>query len=181
MKKKILTTKELILSIMGIILLTCLIVLPPVFRVVFEEPEPVDPNVKGPILSLSCTKKGIKSSKYTDNKVYAFKYQDGNILSYVDETERIYYDSTVYQAEKVNYGKLVTALTIIEGYTYTITPVDNTSSVNIKEEFDLNTFKDTSVTIPGETEPIEIKSKYTSDLKMEDIQISLVAQGYTCK
>lgn len=181
MKNKILTTKELVISIVGIVLLSCLIILPPVFRVTFKREKPIDPNEKGPILVLTCSKNNIKNTNYTDNQVYSLAHQDGKLISYIDEKERIYYDSIVYQSEKAEYGKLVTALTIIDGYTYTATPVDNTSSVNIKESFDLARFADTTITIPGSSDSKEVKSKYNYEATIEDIQISLVAQGYTCK
>lgn len=177
-----LTTTNWILSILGIILLTCVIILPPVFRTFLKE-EVVEetPNLDLPIISTICYKEKISGTNYEDNITFVFSHQDKKLKEFSKKTDRTYLDPLVYQDEKQNYGKLVTAFSIIEGFDYTATPDDNNSQVIIRENYDLKNFKATVIVVPGDTDTTEISSTYLYDDSINTVLSSLKSDGYVCE
>ena len=176
-----LTTKNWILSILGILLLLCVIVLPPVFRIFFEEEEVLpEPDLGEPIVTTICSKDGLENVDYVDGEILTFEHQNLKVKQFTKKTNRIYNDPLVYQQNKQSYGVLVTAFSIITGYDYSATPNDDMSSINIIESYDLNNFKDTTVVIPGDTESTSISSSYQLDSSITTIKEELVANGYVC-
>lgn len=182
-KQKIgLTTTNWILSILGILLLSCLIILPPVFRVVFkEEPQKVpEPEPDIPTIITTCQKENIMELEYVDNEKLIFYHQNDKIKTFNKETNRIFNDPLIYQQNKQSYGVLVTAFSMISGYDYSATPNDNDSTINIIETYDLNHFAPTMIVIPGDTEPTSIKSDYELNESIVNIKENLTANGYLC-
>lgn len=177
-----LTTTNWVLSILGIIVLTCLIVLPPVFRTFIKENvKDETPNIESPIVTTTCYKAKIASADYEDDITYIFSHQDNKLKEINKKIERLYLDPLVYQDKRQLYGKLVTAFSIIEGLDYTATPDDNNSKVIIRENYDLQSFKATVIVIPGDNEPTEIKSDYQYNDSMDSIINSLKTNAYVCE
>jgi len=176
-----LTPKNWILSILGIIILICFIILPPVFRTYLpEEKEEIEEPVVAPVLTITCLKEQINNEKYIDNEKYIIKHQDNKILEYTKETNRTYRDPLVYQQEKQSYGELVTAFSILTGYEYTATPEDNLSQIIIVEDYNLSTFNPTMIVVPGDTEPTSITSKYQFNDLIINAKQDLSTNGYVC-
>lgn len=177
-----LTTTNWILSIIGIIVLTCFIVLPPVFRVFLkEEIKEKEPDVSSPVLTTTCYKAKIANQEYEDDITYIFTHQDNKLKEINKKTERSYLDSLIYQNKRQQYGKLVTAFSIIEGLDYTVTPDDNNSKVIIRENYDLKNFKASTIIIPGDTESTEVKSDYQYNESITNIINSLKTNAYVCE
>lgn len=181
-KEKIgLTTTNWILSILGIIVLTCFIVLPPVFRIYFpKEKEEIKEPVILPVLTTTCLKEQINSDNYVDNESYTFNHQDNKVLKYSKSVNRTYKDPMLYQQEKQSYGVLVTAFSILSGYDYSATPDDNLSQVSIVETYDLKTFNPTMIVVPGDEEPTSITSDYNLNDSIVSIKQELITNGYVC-
>lgn len=182
-KEKVgITTKNWILSIMGIIIFLCFIILPPVFRTFLKEEvkeEVINPNI--PVVTTTCYKEQILGQNYIDNVTLTFTHQD-NKLKYVNKkTNRTYQETLIYEQEKQTYGKLVTAFSIINGLDYTVTPEDNSSLILISENYDLSSFQASVIVIPGEDKTTEIKSDYQYNESFNTILSSLKNNGYVCK
>ena len=130
-KEKIgLTTTNWILSILGIILFSCFIILPPVFRVVFkEEAKTPEEETVYPNITTICYKDKISGIEYIDNEKISFQHQNSKIKQITKEISRKYNDPLIYQQKKQSYGVLVTAFSIISGYSYSITPNDNDANI----------------------------------------------------
>ena len=176
-----LTTMNWVLSILGIIVLTCFIVLPPVFRTFLKEEIeiPEEPTTQL-ILTTTCQKEQINYANYVDNEVYTFKHQDNKIIEYTKEIKRVYRDPIQYQQEKQSYGELVTAFSIVNGYEYAASPDDNESVVNIMETYNLKTFQPTMIVIPGDTEPTPIISEVELNDNITNTTPTLTTNGYVC-
>lgn len=181
-KEKIgLTTTNWILSILGIILFSCFIILPPVFRVVFkEEAKTPEEETVYPNITTICYKDKISGIEYIDNEKISFQHQNSKIKQITKEISRKYNDPLIYQQKKQSYGVLVTAFSIISGYSYSITPNDNDANIQIIETYDLTYFTPTMIVVPGDTEPTSIKSDYELDESIINIKEKLTASGYYC-
>lgn len=176
-----LTTINWILSILGIIVLMCFIVLPPVFRTFLQEkPEIPEEPVTQIILTTVCRKEQINYENYVDNEIYTFKHQDNKVIEYTKEIKRIYRDPLVYQQEKHSYGELVTAFSIVNGYDYAVSPDDNEFIVNIMETYNLKTFQPTMIVIPGNTEPTPVNSEIELNDNITNTTPTLTINGYVC-
>lgn len=176
-----LTTTNWILSIVGILLLSCLIVLPPIFRVVFKEEEKKEIKDEIIIEKLTCEKNNIISGTYAEDINLVFNYYNDNIRSYSKSASRTYNDYVLYENDKQKFGRYVTNFSLLTGYTYSIDPNDETLAISISEEYDLSIFKSTTITIPGENEEVTVASTYTSEDSMNKIKNDLINDGYTCK
>lgn len=182
-KQKIgLTTTNWILSILGILVLSSFIILPPVFRTYMKEKVAVEepPKQEKKIGSTTCRNENLINSNYVDNVTLLFTHQDGKIQGFTRNTIRTYIDPLVYQEEKSIYGKYVTAFSIISGYEYGATPGDDTSSLQIHEQYDLAIFKPTTITIPGDENPTAITTDYEFNTNITTIKDYLATNGYTC-
>ena len=177
-----LTGTEWFLSIIGIILLACVIILPPVFRTVFkeEEKEPVLPD-EIVIGTIKCLKDNITELDYTYTETLNFTYYNDSIQQYSLNSKRIYNDSVIYLNDKQLFGKYTTAFSILSGYNYSVDPDDDTYTLIIDEKFNLDEFEETTITIPGDNETTSIKSKYTKNDSIEQIKNNLVSNGYICE
>jgi len=182
-KEKIgLSTLEWILSIVGILVLCCLIVLPPVFRVVLKE-EKVEEDIPDQIdiLTLTCTKNNYYSGSVRKNDTYTIKYYKDKVRTYTIKSESIFTDTVPYDEEKQKQGRLSTAYSLVEGINYTVNPNDAELKITTEEDCDLSVFKSTTVTLPGDTIETKINSVYTTKDSVEQIRIDLEDEGYTCK
>lgn len=175
-----LTPTNWILSIIGIILLSCVIILPPVFRTVFKEEEKEEEK-PAPIYTTTCYKNGILGESFTDNITLTFKHQNSKISEVSKKTIRTYTDPILYQEVKTDYGRLVTAFINVNGYDYSANPNDDNSEFTINELYDLNTFRTTMIVIEGDTEPTEVKSSYQLNDSITLIKQELTNDGYTCE
>lgn len=181
-KKYGLTVIEWILSIVGIIMLTCIIILPPIFRVVFEEEEK-EPELPEQVIvgSIECVKTNIRTNDYRYTEILNFTYANDQIQRYSTNQVRIYNDSVKYLSDKQLFGKYTAAFTILSGYKYSVDPDDNTYTLIVDEEYNLDDFKNTTITIPGDTETTEVKTTYTRKDSIETVKNNLISKGYTCK
>lgn len=176
-----LTSTNWILSILGIVVLSCFIILPPVFRAFLKEEVVEEPPKEEVVIgTTTCQNENIKSIDYIDNETLIFTYQNQKVQSFTRKTIRAYLDPMVYQEEKLTYGKLVTAFSIINGYEYSATPEDDTSSVSIHEEYDLTNFKPTTIVVPGDENPTAITTSYQLNDNISKVKEYLTANGYTC-
>lgn len=178
-----LTSTNWILSILGILVLSCFIILPPVFRTFMkEEVVEGEEQLKEEVIIgvTSCQNENIKAVDYIDNETVTFTYNNQKLQSFTRKIIRTYSDSLVYQEEKANYGKLVTAFSVINGYEYTATPEDDTSSINIQERYDLTSFKPTTIMVPGDENPTAITTSYQLNDDISQVKEYLTTNGYTC-
>ena len=146
-KKVGLTPMNYLLSIGGIILLACVIILPPVFRMVFEKEVIIESTPNPGIIkkTLVCHKDNITSINYTDSEAYIFSFKNDILQKYTLRTERVYLDPIFYQEEKSVYGRYVTSFNEIAGYEYSVTPNDDTASFMIIANYDFKSFKPTTI------------------------------------
>ncbi len=179
-KVEALTAKDWILSILGIIILLCFIILPPVFRTFLKDEVKLPEPTTYPVVTLNCYKDNITYDDYTDKVNFTFYSQNAKISSYSKKIERVYSDEIIYQQEKLNYGKLVTAFSVINGYQYLVTPNDDLFSLIINEDYDLNKFQDTKIMIPGDDDTTEVKSDYYLNDNIDSIKESLINDSYIC-
>lgn len=177
-----LTTTNWILSIIGILLLSLLIILPPVFRVVFKEEEKnnKEEKITYPTLTTTCYKENLETTTSIDTETYIFQHQNNEIKFYTKSTTKNYNDPTNYETSKQDYGRLVTAYSVLNGYTYSVNPNDENLSLIIQENYDLEIFKSTMIVIPDTTEPTEVSSTYPLNALITSIEDELTADGYLC-
>ncbi len=180
-ENKKLTVMNWLLSILGIIVLSLIIILPPVFRKMLPKQEVVVPPKEEVIIGTTiCSNPKVDSTEYTDDVIFNFTYQNQKLESYTRGIKRTYLDPLVYQEEKAIYGKYVTAFSIISGYEYSATPDDDSASVQIQEKFNLKVFKPTTITIPNDENPTAITTTYEYHTDIETIKSNLMMEGYTC-
>ena len=182
-KEKVgLNTVEWILSIAGIIVLSCLVILPPAFRIFLKEnkveediPKEVD------ILTLTCTKKNYYSGVVRKNDTYTIKYYKDKVRTYTIKTNTTFSDPAPYDTVKQEEGELSTAYGLVEGINYTVTRNEENLRITTEESCDLSIFKSTSVTLPTSTNEIKVNSAFTTKDSVEQIKIDLEHDGYKCK
>jgi len=182
-KEKVgLSTVEWILSIAAIIVLSCLIVLPPAFRLFLKEtkveediPKEVD------IKTLTCTKRNYYSGVVRKNDTYTIKYYKDKVRTYNIKLESTYTDPIPYDEEKQKEGRLSTAYNLVEGITYTVNPNDAALKITTEENCDLSIFQSTNVTLPGDTVETKINSVFTTKDSVEQIKRDLQTEGYICE
>ncbi len=169
------------LSILGILVLVCLVVLPPVFRVAFKEKaKPVDPDQ--PVIEhMSCTKNNFAGKGYITNDTIDFTYIGNRITKYDRKIDMTFSDLTVYEQQKQDYGRAVTMYSFVNGVKYVVTPDDGNLKIKVDENFDLSVFQPTSITIPGDTEETQVTSEYSRNDTVSEIKADLTASGYSCK
>lgn len=177
-----LTTINWVLSILGILVLSCFIILPPVFRSFMKAEEIIEepPKVEVKSGTTICQNDNINAVGYNDSVMLSFFHQDYKIKSFTKNTLRTYYDPLVYQIDKLDYGKYVTAFSIIAGYEYSATPNDDMSSISISEVYNLTNFKPTTIVIPGDENPIAITTDYRLDDNISNVKEYLTATGFIC-
>lgn len=176
-----LTTTNWVLSILGILVLSSIIILPPILRAYMQEEaveEPPKEEIR--IGNTICQNESLINVNYVDNVTLLFTHQNEKIQSFTRDTIRTYTDPLIYQEEKSIYGKYVTAFSIISGYEYRATPNDDSSSVRIGEKYDLTTFRPTTITIPGDENPTAITTDYDFNTDITTIKDYLTKNGYTC-
>ncbi len=177
-KQKVgLTPTNWILSILGILILSCFVVLPPVFRVFFKEEELVNEDVIG---VMTCHKEQIENPDTIDDEILSFSYVNRKLTNYQKVTTRTYIDPMIYQAMKPTYGQYTTSFNMITGYQYSIHLDDDDSSVQITERYDLSVFRPTTITVPGEENPTAITSTYQLHDDIDGWKEYLVTYGYVC-
>ncbi len=177
-----LTATNWILSILGILILSLLIILPPVFRVVFKEEEVILPQPEPvlPVTTTTCTIENRIGENYTERETISLEHRGTELENYTKDIQRTYTDPSVYETDKQNHGRLVTAYSILSGFTYSITPNDETFVLSIHENYDLNTFQESTLVIPGDTEPTTVNSEYQLKDSVTIITQDLTTNGYLC-
>lgn len=182
MKEKVgLSIIEWVFSIVGIAFFACLIILPPVFRIVFKEKaqEYVPDEIE--IKTLTCTKNNYYSGEIRKNDTYTIKYYNDKVRTYTIVRESVYNDTVPYGDEKQKEGKLSTAYNLVEGISYKVKPNDAELKITTEEYCNLSKFKSTVVTLPGDTVETKINSTYTPKDSVDQIKIDLQDEGYICK
>lgn len=177
-----LSTKEWIFSILGIIVLSCFIILPPVFRVVFKVEEVVeDIPTEIDIKTLVCTKNNYYSDIVRKSDTYTIKYYKDKVRTYNIKLESIYPDTIPYEAEKEKEGRLSTAYGLVEGISYKVNPNDSELRITTEEDCDLSVFMTTNVILPGDEAETKINSVFTTKDSVQQIRMDLEDQGFSCQ
>ena len=177
------TPTDWALSIFGILVLLCLIVIPPVFRIAFKEKaKPVDPD-KPVVEYMTCTKNNFSTEGRIQNVEISFVYMLNRINSYSKKTVMTFSNLELYDQIKNDCAKLSSLYSFVKdkGADYVHVPDDENLKITIEEKFDLGVFQNTEVTIPGDTDPTPVTSEYTRDDLVSDIKEDLTSSGYTCK
>ncbi len=177
-----LTVTNWVLSILGILILSLLIILPPVFRVVFKEEEVIPPTTEPiiPITTTTCTIQNRVAENYTEQETIIFEHRGTELEDYTRSVLRTYLDPTIYESEKQRHGVLANAFTILDGYTYSVSPHDDTLVLEIDEIYHLGQFQESMLVVPGDSEPTVIQSKYQLKDSIPTITQELTNDGYTC-
>jgi hypothetical protein len=176
------TPLDWILSIFGIIVLLCLIVLPPVFRVAFKEKvKPIDDDQ--PVVEyMTCSKENFVYDGHMTNDTIEFAYINNRISKYTRKTEMTFTDIVSYQQVKEEYGKIANDYSFIKnGVSYVVNADDGTLKIKVEQEFNLGTFQNTEITIPGDDTPKQITSDYTRNDLVSNIKTDLTDAKYICK
>ena len=169
-------------SIGGILFLLSLIVLPPVFRVVFEEK--VDPEsmiTELDIKTLVCTKNNYYAEGSRNNDQITLTYYNDKVRTYKIKYEKQYDDITAYDTEKQNLGLLSTAYGLVDGIELSVTPNDTDLKIISTEQCTPGIFKATVVTLPDTEQEFKINAKYTTTESAKQIKLDLEEDGYKCK
>ena len=183
-KEKIgMTPVSWLLSILGILLFTSLIILPPVFRVVFkkevkDEPEPVE---KVEIINMICTRSNYTVENHTETNTIKITYAKDSLMKYSKNTQEEFRSTTAYEQEKQKQGKLTTAYSLLNGVVYNVSVQDSNLKIIIDENYNLDIFKDENVTLPDGEEVVEIKNVYKKGDSANGIISELTNNGYNCQ
>ena len=201
-KKSPLSIKEWIFCISGLTILTLLVVLPPVFRIVFaddkekenmpvttpvptmdlqsnkKETEPIDDSK---LEKIACTKIEVHENSYQEEITLILAYEDGGLQVYSDTNKKTYDlavedQLSLYQKGKLTCDDIPKSYLTISGFNYSCTSTEN--SIEIAEKFDLAVFKEKKVTV-GEEEVI-LSSPYYPKQNVRLIRRELEKVGYTC-
>lgn len=200
---KPLSIKEWIFCIIGIVLLTSFMVLPPLFRIVFaedeftptltptppsldeegKEPETVNPIDLSKYDQVICVSniEEIGDSKITQ----IFAHQDKKLKVYVEKTERTFSQSKEeFDLEESKEGSCSLPpkeYLNVSGFEYQCGASNSLSEtlVVMENRFDLKRFSDTTVTIGEEIRVLSVP--YYLDQDVDAIQSNLEAQNYSCQ
>lgn len=176
-----LTPLNWVLSIAGILLLSCLIILPPVFRVFIKEAKVVEEIPEQIIIEkLTCSRKNYRVGSHVENDLLTFNYYKDKIRTYTRKREMSYQNLDQYELDKQSFGRLTSAYDILEGIKYSVNTDDTETKIVVSESYDLGVFKKTYIIIPGDTEETEVDSKYTLEDSVNAIKNDLEKNGYTC-
>ncbi|MCI8588603.1 MAG: hypothetical protein HFG40_03020 [Bacilli bacterium] len=200
-QKTPLSVKEWTFSIVGIIFLTSLMVLPPLFRIFFAEdeftptltPPPISNEDKkpepssGPIdMSKYDQMICIKDSEGTgDPKITrTFAYQNNELKVYVETTERRFsQEKEVFDIEEGKEGSCSLPpkeYLKVPGFEYQCQASNSLSEtlIHMENKFDLKNFSDTTITVGEEVRVISVS--YYLDQNVDAIKNNLEAQNYSC-
>lgn len=197
-KEKVgLSRLDWILSISGIILLSMVIVLPPLFRVVFEEKIEVPDENNQIVEDTDTTEIKINDDKYV--KVMCMKqvtnpdYIENLVVTLAHEnqslkvlTEDIIYTylvntkdgESLYAEAKLACTNITEDFKTVAGFNYSCDVKDD--SVQITKKYDLADFQPTSV-VDYQGTVIQLVSPFIFDQSTAEITTSLTSQGYTCQ
>lgn len=184
MKKEIkdLSATEWLLSIIGITFLLTLIVLPPVFRVVYKEevnPESLVDELD--IKTLVCNKNNYYSEGSKNNDSITITYYKDKVRTYEIRTQKLFDDITAYANEKQSLGLLSTAYGLVNSIELSVTPDDTDLKIIATEKCTPGNFKSTVVNLPDTEQEFKINSKYTTADSVKQIKADLEDDGYSCK
>lgn len=199
MNKKVgLSKLEWILSIFGIILLVLLIVLPPVFRVVFEEENPVDTKPKpeekdnqikkeaeiddSAYNKVTCIKQ-VPNASYVEVSSIILSTDNGLLKVYTESMVNTYYlnskdSDSLYTEAKLECTNVSDSFYQVKGLNYSCSSSED--SVSFTKKYDLARFTPTTVTNKVNNS-ISFNSSYVLDQNVEEIKNLLVTDGYTCQ
>ena len=196
-KKIGMSTLKWILSITGIILLILLIILPPIFRIIFEEEYIVDNENSNKIEEIPSNKEEVEDNNYAkitcikqttypeyiDNSIVVLAH-DNNLLKVLTEDIPHTYlldsknSESMYTEEKLSCNSIDDSIYQITGFNYSCQATID--SIQTSKKYDLNKFEPTSVTTK-DGEILEIKSSFILNQDIADITTSLTSEGYTCQ
>ena len=179
---KDLSGTEWLLSIVGIVFLLTLIILPPVFRVVFKEKTNPDELIDElDIKTLTCTKNNYYSEGSKNDDTITIVYYNDKIRTYTIKYQKIFDDITSYDNEKQSLGLLSTAYGLVDGIELSVTRNDTDLKITSVEKCTPGTFKSTIVNLPDIEQEFKVNSKYESTDSVKQIKIDLEDEGYKCK
>lgn len=176
-----LTPMTWVIAILGMILLSCFIILPPLFRIVFKDKTVPLPDDQPVVEHMECVKNNYVTDNHYESDTIKFSYLNNRINLYTKKTVMTFNDTESFDAEKDMLGKLVTGYSFVKGASYVVTPNVSDLKIIVTQEFNLGTFQTTSVTLPGDLQPTQLTSDYTRDNSINDVRIELTNSGYTCK
>jgi len=201
-QKSPLSIKEWIFCISGLLILTLLVTLPPVFRIVFADDkerenmpvttpvptmdlqankkvtEPIDDSKLEKIV---CTKTEAPENSYQETITLTLSYEEGELKVYSDTNKKTYDISledqrTSFEEEKLTCDEIPKPYLTIPGFNYNCVSTEN--SIEITEKFDLATFKEKKVTA-GEKEVV-FSAPYYPKQNVRLIRRELEKAGYVC-
>ena len=179
---KDLSMMEWMLSLVGILFLLSVIVLPPVFRVVFKEkvdPESIINEME--IKTLVCTKDNYYSEGSKNDDMITITYYNDKPRNYSIRTIKQFDDLTAYDSEKQSLGLLSSAYEQVDGIELSLTPNDIDLKLTSIEKCIPGNLKSTVVTIGEEQQEFKVNAKYTTSDSAKQIKIDLEEEGYKCK
>lgn len=186
-----------ILSISGIFLLSMLIVLPPLFRVVFEEKTEI-PMENNPIVEdtdnteikinddnyakVMCMKQ-VTNTNYIENLVITLAHENQSLKVLTEDTIYTYLITTkdgesMYAEAKLACINITDDFKKVTGFNYSCDVKED--SVQITKKYDLANFKSTSV-VDYAGVVVQLNSPFIADQSTAEITTSLTSQGYTCQ
>ena len=175
-----LTPVSLILSILGILIFASLIILPPVFRVVFKEEVVEEPKPEKLVIeTMECTRNNYTVNNHSESNLITMTYAKDSLRTYKKRTEQAYKDTVTYEKEKQVQGDLTSIYETVEGIIYNASPKDKEAQLIIEEEYDLGKFKNETVEINDKK--YEVKFEYKQGDSVTGIVSGLTKQGYNCK
>lgn len=171
------------LSIFGILVLACFIILPPVFRIAFKEKAKIVNPDQPVVENMTCSKNNFVTNGYITSDSIKFTYIGDKINVYSRKIDMSFDELESYEQQKQEYGRAANMYSFVKdkGVKYTVTPDDGNLKIKVEEEFNLGSFQPTSVTIPGDTEETQITSEYSRNDSVKEIKADLTASGYSCK
>lgn len=199
-EKKKLSIKEWILCIGGILFLTLLMVLPPTFRIIFEEETSFVPSpTKEPEVTIAptmtpdesqldqeivlCTKSGTMSPFYQESLEIQLIHSNLDLKKEKETVIRTYDSTNPVQVEEFN-KTLASCDPIplyyrnIQGFYYYCEKDANT--IKMTRTYDLTTFVNTTTNIDQDT--IEVLSTpYFLNQNVDIVRIGLENEGYYCR
>lgn len=202
--KKALSMKEWILCIGAITILTLLMVLPPVFRIVFsdDKPNPLTPTLTPtPTGSLEepsttetapiddsqyekivCTKENVKDETYKEIDILHLAHENGQLKIYSSINKKVYSaveetENSLFLEEKKSCDEIPRAYLTIRGFNYQCTSSEN--EIQLTQIFDIANFKEKRVKIDQEEKLISVPYYLNQNVRV--VRKDLEKQGYVCE
>ena len=171
-----------LLSIIGIIILSLIIVLPPIFRIYFPAKEEEEFNSDVVVEVMKCSIVGKQVDAHSDDIDVTFRYIQDQIRTYTKHTVKTYHNIDSYEEDKQSLGRVSSVYSFVSGVEeYSLVPDNVNMKITISEKYDLGLFTNTNVNIPGSDESVSVVSEWSLSDSLNKIRSDLVSDGWTCE